>query len=237
MNEAATLQTDRPAADREPGRAQRAHRRGDQRFRRGRATLRPVAGRHRRAHGQRRLDGGDHPRRDPPAGPLDRRRQRQPHPHRRRSRVTNGGSETDLVVAFNEQVLLGRVRAGELKPGGTILLENMWRDDTRSRPSPSAYVRVHDQLKAAGFDVREIPMERECRKHVADPRRGKNMFALGMLCRIYSLDLRARPRADRAHLRQEGGPDRRAERGTAGSRLRLGGREPRPALQHSRRPR
>src|SRR5512132_1497879 len=32
-------------------------------------------------------------------------------------RVTNGGDETDLVVAFNEQVLLGRVRAGELKPG------------------------------------------------------------------------------------------------------------------------
>ncbi len=42
--------------------------------------------------------------------------------------VTNGGDETDLVVAFNEQVLLGRVRAGELKPGATILLENAWRD-------------------------------------------------------------------------------------------------------------
>ena len=42
--------------------------------------------------------------------------------------VNNGGDETDLVVAFNEQVLLGRVRAGELKPGATILLENMWRE-------------------------------------------------------------------------------------------------------------
>ncbi|HEX5611215.1 MAG TPA: hypothetical protein VFX67_01075 [Burkholderiales bacterium] len=29
------------------------------------------------------------------------------------TRVTNGGDYTDLVVAFNEQVLLGRVRAGE----------------------------------------------------------------------------------------------------------------------------
>ena len=29
--------------------------------------------------------------------------------------ITNGGDETDLVVAFNEQVLLGRVRARELK--------------------------------------------------------------------------------------------------------------------------
>jgi 2-oxoglutarate/2-oxoacid ferredoxin oxidoreductase subunit alpha len=31
--------------------------------------------------------------------------------------ITNGGDEADLVVAFNEQVLLGRVRADELKPG------------------------------------------------------------------------------------------------------------------------
>ena len=30
--------------------------------------------------------------------------------------VTNGGDETGLVMAFNEQVLLGRVRAGELRP-------------------------------------------------------------------------------------------------------------------------
>ncbi len=34
-------------------------------------------------------------------------------------RVTNGGNEADLVVAFNEQVLLGRVRDRELKPGCT----------------------------------------------------------------------------------------------------------------------
>ncbi len=102
--------------------------------------------------------------------------------------VTNGGGETDLVVAFNEQVLLGRVRAGELKPGCIILLENMWRSD-RDPGIAAAYVQVHGQLRAAGYDVREIPMELECRKLVSDARRGKNMFALGMLCRIYSLDL------------------------------------------------
>src|SRR5512144_1306405 len=50
-------------------------------------------------------------------------------------RVTNGGDETDLVVAFNEQVLLGRVRARELKPGATILLESMWRDDAEPKIS------------------------------------------------------------------------------------------------------
>ena len=56
-------------------------------------------------------------------------------------RVTNGGDETDLVVAFNEQVLLGRVRAGELKPGCTILLEDKWRDETDPRIA-SAYAET-----------------------------------------------------------------------------------------------
>ena len=103
-------------------------------------------------------------------------------------RVTNGGNETDLVVAFNEQVLLGRVRSGELKPGCFILLESMWRDSKDAAIAVS-YTETYNELVAAGFKVCEIPMERECRKVVADARRGKNMFALGMLCNIYSFDL------------------------------------------------
>ncbi len=102
-------------------------------------------------------------------------------------RVTNGGNETELVIAFNEQVLLGRVRTGELKPDCIILLESMWREN----PDPeivASYVETHDQLVAAGYRVYEIPMERECRRIIADARRGKNMFALGMLCNLYSLD-------------------------------------------------
>ena len=103
-------------------------------------------------------------------------------------RVTNGGNETDLVVAFNEQVLLGRVRTGELKQGCTILLESMWRDSADKRIA-ATYVETHDELVKAGFKVIEVPMERECRLIVADAKRGKNMFALGMLCSIYSFDL------------------------------------------------
>ncbi len=103
-------------------------------------------------------------------------------------RVTNGGDETDLVVAFNEQVLLGRVHAGELKPGCVILLENMWRSHADAAIAAS-YVETHDRLMEAGYRVLEIPMEQACRVLVADPRRGKNMFALGMLCNLYSLDL------------------------------------------------
>ena len=73
-------------------------------------------------------------------------------------RVTNGGDQTDLVVAFNEQVLLGRVRAGELKPGCKILLESLWRDhpDATIR---SAYSETVDGLVAAGYDVHELAMD------------------------------------------------------------------------------
>jgi len=101
-------------------------------------------------------------------------------------RITNGGDETDLVIAFNEQVLLGRVRANELKPSCTILLESMWRDDKRVSQS---YIDAVEQLQGAGYKVYEIPMETECHKIVKDARKGKNMFALGLLCGLYSLDL------------------------------------------------
>jgi 2-oxoglutarate ferredoxin oxidoreductase subunit alpha len=102
-------------------------------------------------------------------------------------RVTNGGDETDLVVAFNEQVLIGRVKAGELKRGAQILLEDMWREH-RDPAIVASYVETVKMLKDAGYRVYEIPLERECRALVADPRKGKNMFVLGMLCNLYSLE-------------------------------------------------
>ncbi|RMI27415.1 MAG: 2-oxoacid:acceptor oxidoreductase subunit alpha [Calditrichaeota bacterium] len=102
-------------------------------------------------------------------------------------RITNGGDQADLVVAFNEQVLLGRVQAGELKPGCIILLESKWREDSDPKIA-SMYARTYNALVEAGYRVYEIPMEQECLKYVADPRRGKNMFALGMLCHIYGLN-------------------------------------------------
>jgi 2-oxoglutarate ferredoxin oxidoreductase subunit alpha len=103
-------------------------------------------------------------------------------------RVTNGGDEADLVVAFNEQVLLGRYRAKELKPGCIILLEDKWRTDPDAEIADS-YAHVYDELEAEGYRLYEIPMEQECVKYVPDPRRGKNMFVLGLLCSLYSLDL------------------------------------------------
>jgi 2-oxoglutarate ferredoxin oxidoreductase subunit alpha len=102
-------------------------------------------------------------------------------------RVSNGGDETDLVVAFNEQVLIGRVKAGELKPGAQILLESMWREH-RDPAVVASYVDTVAMLKDAGYRVYEIPLEHECHKLVADARKGKNMFVLGILCNLYSFD-------------------------------------------------
>jgi len=99
-------------------------------------------------------------------------------------RVTNGGDQADLVVAFNEQVLLGRLH--EIKPGGIILLENKWAGDPDIAQS---YLEVLQRLQRDGFRVHEVPMEDECRKCVPDARRGKNMFVLGLLNRIYGQDL------------------------------------------------
>ncbi len=102
--------------------------------------------------------------------------------------VANGGDDVDLVVALNEQVLIGRVLAGELRAGATILLEDMWRAH-RDPGIAASYATTVDDLRARGFRVLEIPMETECRKLVPDPRRGKNMFVLGVLCGIYSFGL------------------------------------------------
>lgn len=102
--------------------------------------------------------------------------------------VTNGGDETDLAIAFNEQVLIGRMRAGELKPDATILLEDKWRHD-RNPDVVASYNALCEELKGKDYKVYEVPMEEECLKIVRDPRKGKNMFVLGMLCGIYNLDL------------------------------------------------
>ncbi|MBT3223173.1 MAG: 2-oxoacid:acceptor oxidoreductase subunit alpha, partial [Proteobacteria bacterium] len=102
--------------------------------------------------------------------------------------VTNGGDEADLVVAFNEQVLLGRVRANELKPECIILLESKWKTHA-DEAIATAYAETYEVLLSKGVRVYEIPMEEECLRYVANPRRGKNMFVLGLLCSVYGLDM------------------------------------------------
>ena len=102
--------------------------------------------------------------------------------------ITNAGDEADVVVSFNEQVLLGRLEAGNFKPGCTILLENLWRNHDDPEIA-AAYALTFHRLIAEGFNVVEVPMEEICHSVLPGMRKGKNMFVLGLLCSIYSRDL------------------------------------------------
>ncbi len=103
--------------------------------------------------------------------------------------ITNMGNEADLMVAFNEQALLGREQAGNLKRGCTILLENKWRTSS-NKLIHDQYVSTYNRLIEDAYKVIEIPMEEETLKIVKNPRRGKNMFVLGLLMYVYSRDMR-----------------------------------------------
>lgn len=102
--------------------------------------------------------------------------------------VTNAGDDADVVVAFNEQVLLGRVESGNIKPTALIFLENKWKTH-QDADIVAAYTSVTDKLRHEGFRLFEVPMEDECLQYVSNPKRGKNMFVLGMLVALYGLDL------------------------------------------------
>lgn len=102
--------------------------------------------------------------------------------------VTNMGDEADVVIAFNEQVLYSRIDLGALRPGTIIFLESKWKDDPADNVRRE-YAEALADFEARGFVVRETPMEVECMKVVSDARRGKNMWALGLLCALYGHDL------------------------------------------------
>jgi 2-oxoglutarate ferredoxin oxidoreductase subunit alpha len=102
--------------------------------------------------------------------------------------VSNWGDETNLVLAFNEQVLLGRHRVGALAPDAIVLLESSWaaHDDPAIR---GAYAAALVELASRNYRIIPVPIEQECLTLVDNPRKGKNMFALGMLACIYQRDM------------------------------------------------
>ena len=102
--------------------------------------------------------------------------------------VTNMGDAADLVVAFNEQVLYGRIMANAFREGTVILLESKWANDPDEQIR-DMYASAVDDFRARGLIVHELPLHEACLKYTADPRLGKNMFVLGMLCRLYQLDI------------------------------------------------
>ena len=136
------------------------------------------------------------------------------------SEVTNWGDETKLVVAFNEQALLGRHRLRALAPDATILIENMWA----THPDESirgAWAAAMEELSTESYRIIEVPMEEQCLTLVDQPRRGKNMFVLGILAWLYDRDVERCCRADGRSSRSSSWP---FSRGISTSRALVSGR-------------
>jgi len=103
-------------------------------------------------------------------------------------RVTNSGDQADLVVAFNEQVLYSRIDVGALRPGTLVVVDKSWSENP-DQEIRCRYAEAIADFHARGYVVIEVPIERHCRQHTDDPRKGKNMWVLGMLCAVYDLHI------------------------------------------------
>ena len=137
-------------------------------------------------------------------------------------RITNGGDQTDLVVAFNEQVLLGRVQAGELKPGATILLESMWREH-KDPKIVASYLETVKALGGDGYRVIEMPLEHECRALMSDPQaRQEHVRARHRCAASTASTSNWRGRRSRMIFGKKDASVIDVQRAAAGGRLRLG---------------
>lgn len=105
-----------------------------------------------------------------------------------RSTVTNAGNLANVVLAFNEMALLSRLEAGSLAEDVLVLIDNQWATHDMKAYQDS-YREVLAMVRKHGGIVMEIPLEKETLRYVDDPRRGKNMFAVGLLCALYNKDL------------------------------------------------
>ena len=99
--------------------------------------------------------------------------------------VTNAGDEADVVIALNEQVLYSRIDAGALRAGTRVFVDKTWAAHARR------FIRRPLRRRPPGFPLARLsacakfPSKSECRKHTDDPRKGKNMWVLGLLCALY----------------------------------------------------
>ena len=137
------------------------------------------------------------------------------------------------MVAFNEQVLLGRVRAGELKPGCTILLESMWREHRDPKIVASYVETVTTSCVAAGFKrVRDPARARVPRARRRCARAARTCSCSGMLCSIYSLDLQLAREQIALTFGKKDAKVIATQRQAARRRLRLGRGESRLQVPH-----
>jgi 2-oxoglutarate ferredoxin oxidoreductase subunit alpha len=119
--------------------------------------------------------------------------------------ITNMGDQADLVVAFNEQVLYGRIIQRAYREGTIMLLENKWAT-SEHEAIRDQYAEALREFEKLGYIVHELPMEEQCRGITPNPSVGKNMFVVGMLCHMYSRDLN-KAFEEVEHLFRRKGPD------------------------------
>lgn len=103
-------------------------------------------------------------------------------------KITNPGDRTNVVVAFNEVILEARMDAGALADDATIFIDSQWADHSDEGVRAS-YTRVLEKARRWGYEVFEVPLETETLKIVDNARRGKNMWAVGLLAYLYQRDL------------------------------------------------
>jgi 2-oxoglutarate ferredoxin oxidoreductase subunit alpha len=105
-----------------------------------------------------------------------------------RSQVTNAGNLANVVLAFNEMALLSRLEAGSLADDVLVLIDDQWATHDVEAYQLS-YRETLDTFRARGATIIEIPLQKETLRHVDDAEQGKNMFAVGLLCALYSKDV------------------------------------------------
>ena len=75
-------------------------------------------------------------------------------------KVTNMGNGANLVVSLNEQVLYSRIEQNAYNDNTIVLLENKWAEDESEEIREQYRIALAD-FKERGYDVQEIPMEKE----------------------------------------------------------------------------
>ena len=209
----------------------RAHRRGRLRLRRGRAEVRPELRRGLRQDGQRRLDGGDHPRRDPAAAALARQRQRASAsasaPSRSRTgatrRTSSSPSTSRSCSPGTASARWPRTRSSSSRTCGPR---------TTTTGIVAAWKAAMEEMSGRSYRFVGVPMEKQTLEVVDNPRRGKNMFALGLLSWIYDRDLETGEGADRTAFRKKS--KEVYEQNVAAPRPRRGLGRGEPRLPHRR---
>ena len=132
------------------------------------------------------------------------------HQHGRRGRPGRGLQRAGPLRAHRQR----RLQARHRRPA---------REQVGEDPVPEIreqYAKAVAEFRENGLVVHELPMEQACLEITPTPRRGKNMFVLGMLCWIYARDM-DKAAGDRDHLPAQGREGHRSEPSAVRCRLRL----------------